>query len=145
MRCFLHPRRGDPRARSAGDLRALRRARLGPRRWWLWLPRRWSASSSRSVRFPGGGGGALGHAELPNQVHSVLTNPVYAGAYAYGKTRRGALHRRARERLARADPSPRACRLGGCLIWEHHPGFIDRQTFETNQARIARNTRPQAT
>ena len=23
-----------------------------------------------------------------HQVHSVLTNPVYAGAYAYGKTRR---------------------------------------------------------
>jgi hypothetical protein len=30
------------------------------------------------------------------------------------------------------------------LIWEHHPGFLDRATFEANQQRIARNTRPRA-
>jgi hypothetical protein len=28
------------------------------------------------------------------------------------------------------------------LIPDHHPGFIDWQTYETNQARIAQNTRP---
>ena len=30
------------------------------------------------------------------------------------------------------------------LIWEHHPGFIDKATFEANRERIARNTRPRA-
>ena len=30
------------------------------------------------------------------------------------------------------------------LIWEHHPGFIDKATFERNQARLASNTRPRA-
>jgi hypothetical protein len=28
------------------------------------------------------------------------------------------------------------------LIKEHHQGFIDWQTYEANQQRIARNTRP---
>src|SRR5205807_2129076 len=32
----------------------------------------------------------------------------------------------------------------GVLIWEHHPGFIDKATFEANRERIARNTRPRA-
>ena len=30
------------------------------------------------------------------------------------------------------------------LIWDHHPGFIDKATFERNQARLASNTRPRA-
>jgi uncharacterized protein YndB with AHSA1/START domain len=30
------------------------------------------------------------------------------------------------------------------LIWEHHPGFIDKATFENNRERIAANTRPRA-
>jgi hypothetical protein len=30
------------------------------------------------------------------------------------------------------------------LIWEHHPGYIDKVTFERNRERIARNTRPRA-
>ena len=29
------------------------------------------------------------------------------------------------------------------LIPEHHPGFIDRQTYEANQQRLAENTRPE--
>ena len=30
------------------------------------------------------------------------------------------------------------------LIWDHHPGYIDKATFERNQARLASNTRPRA-
>jgi hypothetical protein len=30
------------------------------------------------------------------------------------------------------------------LIWEHHPGFIDKPAFESNRERIAGNTRPRA-
>ena len=30
------------------------------------------------------------------------------------------------------------------LIWDHHPGYIDRATFEANQAQLASNTRPRA-
>ena len=74
-------------------------------------------------------------------IHHVLTNPVYAGAYAYGKSRheryvdeQGTLRRRTRH-LPMAEWS--------VLLPEHHPGFIDWATFEANQARIDTNIHPQ--
>jgi len=74
-------------------------------------------------------------------IHHVLTNPVYAGAYAYGKSRheryvdeQGTLRRRTRH-LPIAEWS--------VLLPEHHPGFIDWATFQVNQARIDSNVHPQ--
>ena len=74
-------------------------------------------------------------------LHHVLTNPVYAGAYAYGKSRhqryvdeQGTLRRRTRH-LPMAEWS--------VLLPEHHPGFIDWATFQANQARIDTNIHPQ--
>lgn len=76
------------------------------------------------------------------KIHQVLTNPVYAGAYVYGKTRQeryvdesGKVRKRLR-RLPRAE--------WAIVIPNHHEGFIDWQSFEANQARIAANTRPRA-
>lgn len=73
-------------------------------------------------------------------IHHVLTNPVYAGAYVYGKTRceryvddQGRLRKRTR-RLPRSQ--------WAVLLEHHHPGFIDWETYQMNQARIAQNTRP---
>jgi DNA invertase Pin-like site-specific DNA recombinase/uncharacterized protein YndB with AHSA1/START domain len=73
-------------------------------------------------------------------IHQVLTNPVYAGAYVYGKTRQeryvdqtGGLRKRTR-RLPRSK--------WAVLIHDHHKGFIDWETYEMNQKRIAKNTRP---
>ncbi|MGH2986363.1 MAG: recombinase family protein, partial [Solirubrobacterales bacterium] len=113
-------------------------AELGSaRQVWLWLRR--EGVSFPLQRFPG---------ELRwvcpsyHQVHSVLTNPVYAGAYAFGKTRRERYvdeHGQPRTRIRRL---PR--QEWEVLIWDHHPGFIDRETFERNQARLAANTRPRA-
>ena len=75
-------------------------------------------------------------------VHHVLTNPAYAGAYAYGKTRQerrvdetGTVHQR-RRRLAAGEWE--------VLIPDHHDGFIDWATWQANQARIGANTRPVA-
>jgi excisionase family DNA binding protein len=75
-------------------------------------------------------------------VHHVLTNPAYAGAYAYGKTRQerrvdetGTVHQR-RRRLAASEWE--------VLIPEHHKGFLDWATWQANQTRIAANTRPVA-
>jgi hypothetical protein len=114
-------------------------AELGSaRQVWLWLRR-------ERVQFPLQ---RSGHAELQwvtpsyHQVHSVLTNPVYAGAYAYGKTRRERYideHGQPRSRIRRL---PR--KEWDVLIWEHHCGFIDQATFEAIQQRIAHNTRPRA-
>ncbi len=73
-------------------------------------------------------------------IHNVLTNPVYAGAYAYGKSRHeryvdesGAIRKRVRK-LPQNE--------WAVLIRDHHPGFIDWETYEANQARLAANTRP---
>lgn len=74
------------------------------------------------------------------KIHRVLTNPVYAGAYVYGKTRRDSYvddEGRLRKRLRRLPLSE-----WQVLIREHHEGFIDWEIFEQIQARIARNTRP---
>lgn len=73
-------------------------------------------------------------------MHQVLTNPVYAGAYVYGKTRQerfvdqsGRLKKRIR-RLPRSQ--------WAVLLHEHHKGFIDWETYTMNQSRIASNTHP---
>lgn len=74
------------------------------------------------------------------KIHQVLTNPVYAGVYAFGKTRheryvdeQGRLRKRVRKRPRAEWP---------VFIRDHHPGFIDWETFETNQRRIGQNIRP---
>ena len=73
-------------------------------------------------------------------IHTVLSNPVYAGAYAYGKTRcerytdeTGRVRKRVR-RVPRDQWS--------VVIPNHHPGFIDAATFALNQARLANNCHP---
>jgi DNA invertase Pin-like site-specific DNA recombinase/uncharacterized protein YndB with AHSA1/START domain len=107
------------------------------RQVWLWLRRERVQFPLR--RFPG----EVRWVEPSyHQVHSVLSNPVYAGAYAYGKTRRERYvdeHGQPRKRIRRLPREE-----WGVLIWDHHPGFVDRETFERNKARIARNTRPRA-
>jgi len=73
-------------------------------------------------------------------IHNVLTNPAYAGAYAYGKSRNeryvddsGTIRKRVRH-LPRDE--------WAVLIRDHHPGYLDWETYEANQARLAANTRP---
>ncbi len=70
-------------------------------------------------------------------IHRTLTNPLYAGAYVYGKTRyeryvdaQGTVRRRVRH-LPREEWS--------VLLPGHHQGFIDWATFEAIQARLDSN------
>jgi DNA invertase Pin-like site-specific DNA recombinase len=114
-------------------------AELGSvRQVWLWMRR-------EGVQFPMR---RFAHGEkqwtVPtyHQVHSVLESPVYAGAYAFGKTRRERYideHGQTRQRMRRLPQAQ-----WGVLIWEHHPGYIDKLTFDANRERIAANTRPRA-
>jgi len=114
-------------------------AELGSvRQVWLWMRR-------EGLRFPMR---RFAHGEIEwivptyHQIHSVLESPVYAGAYAFGKTRRERYvdeHGHARQRMRRLPQAE-----WGVLIWDHHPGYIDKATFEANRERIARNTRPRA-
>jgi len=106
------------------------------RRVWLWL-------RSEAPLFPlqdGPHGQIRWVVPTYTAIHHILTNPVYAGAYAYGKSRseryideQGAVKKRMRH-LSMDEWS--------VLIPEHHPGFIDWATFETNQKRLDSNTRP---
>jgi len=115
-------------------------AELGSaRRVWLWF-------SSEGLSFPlqtnpaGLPGPIRWVAPTYHAIHQVLTNPVYAGAYTYGKTRferyvdvHGAVRKRMRH-LPMEQWS--------VLIRDHHPGFIDWATFEANQSRLDSNTKP---
>ncbi len=73
-------------------------------------------------------------------VYHVLTNPVYAGAYAYGKSRHEVILDATGARKKRVRKLPRA--QWSVLLPDHHQGFIDWSTYESNRARITANTHP---
>ena len=105
---------------------------------WLWL-------LGEGLSFPSQVAGSeeiVWIAPTYTAVHRVLTHPSYAGAYVYGRTRR----ERRLDEQGRVRTSAR--RLGPAdwqvLIVDHHPGYIDWSTFQANQERIAKNTRPRA-
>jgi DNA invertase Pin-like site-specific DNA recombinase len=91
------------------------------------LPRK--ASSDRQVRW-----------ETPKYkaIHEMLTNPVYAGAYAYGRkrTERRVENGVVRERQRRAPREDwHVC------IPDHHPGYISFERYLANQERLRANWR----
>jgi DNA invertase Pin-like site-specific DNA recombinase/uncharacterized protein YndB with AHSA1/START domain len=112
---------------------------------WLWLRGqglRWPLQRAACLR-PGSGTSEITWVEPTyHAVHTTLSHPAYAGAYVYGRTRKeryldasGVLRLRSR-RLPRDQWE--------VLIPDHHPGFIDWDTYLANQARIGTNIRPRA-
>src|SRR5215207_3550576 len=75
-------------------------------------------------------------------VHKVVTHPAYAGAYGYGRTRHERYVTETGQVRSRSRCLPPA--EWEVLIPDHHPGFIDWQTYQANQTRIGANIRPQA-
>ena len=73
-------------------------------------------------------------------LHHVLTNPVYAGAYAYGKCR----HERYVDEQGRLRKRTRHLPQDewAVLLPDHHQGFIDWATYQANQSRIDANVHP---
>src|SRR5690349_21620665 len=112
---------------------------------WLWLRAeglRWPLQKVAYTRRGGGIPEITWVEPTYHAVHTTLTRPAYAGAYVYGRTRKerylgpgGALRQRSR-RLPRDQWE--------VLIPDHHPGFIDWDTYLANQVRIGTNIRPQA-
>jgi DNA invertase Pin-like site-specific DNA recombinase len=68
----------------------------------------------------------------------VLTNPVYAGSYVYGRRRTSVTIAGGRKRISRDNPS-RNWREWEVLIHDHHEGYITWAEFERNQHLIADN------
>jgi DNA invertase Pin-like site-specific DNA recombinase len=95
----------------------------------LRLPRR--PTGSRRVRW-----------ELPTYpaVHDFLTNPAYAGAFVFGRTKtvRG-LDEEARM-VTRVVEVPVEDWL--ICIPDHHPGYVSWDTYMVNRARLRANWRP---
>jgi len=92
---------------------------------------------------------AVGYGEKNRQVYwkpplyhtvlAILTNPMYAGAYVFGKTE--ALTKINMGRARRTDGHRKPQDQWTVLIRDHHPGYITWEQFETNQKTIAENAR----
>jgi hypothetical protein len=112
-------------------------AELGSvRRVWLWL-------RTESLLFPmrtGSGSGVRWVDPSYIAIYHVLTNPVYAGAYAYGKSRNEITLDASGSPKKRIRKLPRS--QWSVLIPNHHQGFIDWSIYEANRARISANTHP---
>jgi hypothetical protein len=106
------------------------------RRVWLWF-------RSEGLSFPlqSHSGGSIRWVD-PSYIaiYHVLTNPVYAGAYAYGKSRRDVTLDSSGARKKRVRKLPQS--QWSVLIPNHHQGFIDWHTYEANRVRISANTHP---
>ncbi|WP_202948155.1 MULTISPECIES: recombinase family protein [Bradyrhizobium] len=106
------------------------------RRVWLWF-------RSQGLRFPLQSNSLVdlrGVAPTYTKIHQVLTNPFYAGVYVYGRTQQtcyldagGRIRKRIRQRDREQWP---------VFIRDRHAGYIDWNTFEANQKRLAQNIRP---
>ena len=117
--------------RRFDELGSARQVLLSLREDGLLLPRRPATAPRRITWAP---------ATYP-AVHDFLTNPAYAGAFVFGRTRTE----------KRIDPAGRVHRPDVRLLpreqWEvlipdHHPGFISWETYEANTARLRANWRP---
>lgn len=82
--------------------------------------------------------------KLPHYVtiHGILTNPVYAGAYAFGKTETRIQLVDGRARKSSGHHKPRTDWM--VLIKDHHPGYISWDEYERNRAMAAANTHRQS-
>jgi len=106
------------------------------RRVWLWM-------RTEGLSFPlqtRHGGGIRWVDPSYIAIYHVLTNPVYAGAYAYGKSRHEVILDASGLRKKRVRKLPRS--QWSVFLPDHHDGFIDWSTYEANRARITANTHP---
>src|ERR1700752_5156346 len=74
---------------------------------------------------------------LYNPVHNILTNPVYAGAYAFGRTMSRVSVEDGRKRVKRGLRRPQS--EWDVLLEDQHEGYITWSEFERNQRVIANN------
>jgi excisionase family DNA binding protein len=72
-----------------------------------------------------------------NTVHHMLTNPIYAGAYAFGRTASRVTIEAGRKRIVRGFRREQSA--WDTLILDHHESYIDWAEFERNQRLISDN------
>ena len=72
-----------------------------------------------------------------NTIHHILTNPIYAGAYVFGRTGSRITIAAGRKRIVRGFRKDRG--EWEALIFDHHEGYISWAEFERNQHLITDN------
>lgn len=126
----------DERVRAAIDLvfrkfaefRSIRQVHLWLRQEDVLLP---------AVRGAGEERRTVWKAPVYGTVHKLLTNPVYGGAYAFGRTESRVSVENGRKRVTRGLRRDRAD--WDVLIRDHHEGYVSWDEFERNQRLIADN------
>jgi len=101
----------------------------------LWL--RQEAIALPSADYGPQGRSVLWKLPIYNTVLHILSNPVYAGAYVFGRTESRVRIEDGRKCIVRGVR--RAREQWQVLITEHHQGYIDWETYEHNQRVIADN------
>jgi DNA invertase Pin-like site-specific DNA recombinase len=71
------------------------------------------------------------------QIWAILTNPVYAGAYAFGRREVRTTIVNGRARKSKGHLKPRS--TWTVLIPKHHSGYVGWEQYERNQALLAAN------
>lgn len=111
------------------EFQSIRQVHLWLRHERIALPAvRYTAAEGRSIVW-----------KLPvyNTVHHILTNPIYAGAYAFGRTGSRVTIADGRKRIVRGHKRDRD--QWEVLLTEHHEGYLSWAEFERNQGLIADN------
>lgn len=114
--------------RKFAELQSVRQVHLWMRQERLPLPAVRQGPEGRQVTW-----------KLPvyNTLHHILTNPIYAGAYAFGRTGSRITIQAGRKKIVRGFRKDR--RDWEALILDHHEGYIGWAEFERNQRLIADN------
>lgn len=126
----------DRRVQQALEMVFAKMTELGSaRQVLLWFRREGIVLPRKSQDQPGGA--TIWAPAVYSALLSLLANPIYGGAYAFGKTktRTRVIEGRARKTIGHKKPRSEWT----VLIPDHHPGYISWEQYERNQATMAAN------
>lgn len=124
----------DRRVREAIELVFRRYQTLGSVRQLLLWMREEKLSVPTTV---GHNGPIVWKLPVYNSLHHMITNPCYAGIYAYGKT--GDRTRLVEGSARKTHGHQKTRSQWAVLIRDHHPGYISWEQYERNQKTLADN------
>jgi hypothetical protein len=126
----------DARIRSAIDLIFRKFAEVGSvRQVYFWLHKQ--QVQLPIARGPEDAQEIIWQPARYHAVHSILTNPIYAGAYVYGRSKTVRRLEAGQKRVVRQRRRRRE--EWSILILNHHQGYIDWDVYESNQKVIRDN------
>ena len=114
--------------RSLAEFRSIRQVHLWLRHEDMLLPSVKSSCEERRIAWK---------PPVYGTVHKLLTNPVYAGAYAFGRTESRVTVENGRKRVTRGFRCDRA--EWDVLFPDHHEGYVSWDKFEKNERLNADN------